>query len=74
MALVVVSASDVPVSFTTTPSSPAPSTVTAPMTTEVRIQEPLKLTVAFWPSVAIVAVWLVLSKLPSPAKPLIVTV
>ncbi|MCE2398132.1 MAG: hypothetical protein J4F34_03645 [Gemmatimonadetes bacterium] len=49
-------------SFTTTPSSPVPSTVTAPITAEVRIQAPVKLTVTFWPSVAIVADWSVLSK------------
>ena len=74
MALVVVSASDIPVSFTITPSSPAPSTVTSPSMDEVRIQEPVKLTVTFWPSFAIVADWSVSSKLPSSAKPLIVTV
>ena len=74
MALVTISPSDIPVSFTVTPSSPVPSTVTSPMMAEVRIQEPVKLTVTFWPSFVIVADWLSLSKLPSSAKPLIVTV
>ena len=71
---VVASSSDIPVSLTTTPPSPVPSTVTAPIRAEVRIQEPLKLAVTVWPSFAIVADASVLSKLASSAKPLIVRV